>query len=80
MQTAKYISQSRHAAKLCIGGYHHMQVVLCSACSGHGYKFASVIGEVLADLALDGDSVHDIGLHSVTNPSRVGPKSVWRAA
>ena len=27
------------------------QVVLASACSGHGFKFASVVGELLADLA-----------------------------
>ena len=32
----------------------HPQVVYASACSGHGFKFASVIGEVLADLALEG--------------------------
>jgi glycine/D-amino acid oxidase-like deaminating enzyme len=25
-----------------------------SACSGHGFKFASVMGEVVADLILDG--------------------------
>jgi len=29
-------------------------VVVSSACSGHGFKFTSVIGEILADLALDG--------------------------
>lgn len=29
-------------------------IVVCSACSGHGFKFTSVIGEILADLALDG--------------------------
>lgn len=28
-------------------------VVVCSACSGHGFKFTSVIGEILADLALE---------------------------
>ena len=33
---------------------HHQQVVIASPCSGHGYKFASVIGEILADLAIDG--------------------------
>jgi sarcosine oxidase len=27
-------------------------VAFASACSGHGYKFAPVIGEILADLAL----------------------------
>ncbi|HET7473031.1 MAG TPA: FAD-dependent oxidoreductase, partial [Candidatus Limnocylindrales bacterium] len=29
-------------------------VALASACSGHGFKFAPVIGEILADLVLDG--------------------------
>ncbi|MGH2500382.1 MAG: N-methyl-L-tryptophan oxidase [Candidatus Limnocylindria bacterium] len=29
-------------------------VVFASACSGHGFKFASVVGEILADLALEG--------------------------
>lgn len=29
-------------------------VAYASACSGHGFKFASVMGEVLADLALEG--------------------------
>ena len=38
------------------------QVVLASPCSGHGYKFCSVIGEIIADLALpDGRTRHDIG-------------------
>ncbi|CAL5221259.1 g3417 [Coccomyxa viridis] len=44
----------------------HHQVVLCSACSGHGYKFASVVGEILADLATSGTTQHDIALHRIT--------------
>ncbi len=40
----------------------HAQVVLASPCSGHGYKFCSVVGEILADLAIgDGSTRHDIG-------------------
>lgn len=40
----------------------HEQVVLVSPCSGHGYKFCSVIGEIVADLASgDGTTRHDIG-------------------
>jgi sarcosine oxidase len=35
-------------------------VVIASACSGHGFKFASVIGEICADLALDGRTAHPI--------------------
>ncbi len=38
------------------------QVVLASPCSGHGYKFCSVIGEILADLATGGGTTrHEIG-------------------
>ena len=40
----------------------HPQVVLTSPCSGHGYKFASVVGEILADLTRDGSTRHPIGL------------------
>lgn len=40
----------------------HDSVVIASPCSGHGYKFASVIGEILADLAIDGQTRHPIGL------------------
>ncbi|MDP3898184.1 MAG: N-methyl-L-tryptophan oxidase [Mesorhizobium sp.] len=36
------------------------RVVIASPCSGHGFKFASVIGEVLADLATEGGTRHDI--------------------
>lgn len=38
------------------------QVALFAGESGHGYKFASVAGEILADLAIDGGTRHDIGL------------------
>lgn len=37
------------------------RVVVASACSGHGFKFAGVIGEILADLAMRGETRHDIG-------------------
>jgi sarcosine oxidase len=39
-------------------------VAYASACSGHGFKFASVIGEILADLAMTGRSSLDIGFLS----------------
>jgi sarcosine oxidase len=38
----------------------HPQVVLASPCSGHGFKFASALGEVLADLALDAAPSFDL--------------------
>jgi sarcosine oxidase len=39
-------------------------VVVASACSGHGFKFSSVIGEILADLVLDGATRHPISFLS----------------
>ncbi len=37
------------------------QVTIGAGFSGHGFKFSSVVGEILADLALDGTTRHDIG-------------------
>jgi sarcosine oxidase len=39
-------------------------VFVAGGFSGHGYKFCSVVGEILADLALDGRTPHDISLFS----------------
>ena len=41
------------------------QVIVAAGFSGHGYKFCSLVGEVMADLATDGDARHDIGLFSL---------------
>jgi sarcosine oxidase len=38
----------------------HPEVVVAAGFSGHGYKFCSVIGEVMADLAQTGATRHDI--------------------
>ena len=38
------------------------QVSIAAGFSGHGYKFCSVIGEIMADLAIEGSTAHDIGL------------------
>jgi sarcosine oxidase len=40
----------------------YANVTIASPCSGHGFKFASVIGEILADLAIDGATRHPIDL------------------
>lgn len=40
------------------------KIVIASPCSGHGFKFTSVVGEILADLALDGGSKLPIGAFS----------------
>lgn len=36
------------------------QIVVASVCSGHGFKFAPVMGDILADLATRGDTARDI--------------------
>ena len=36
------------------------RVVVISACSGHGFKFAPVIGDIAADLVCDGKTARDI--------------------
>ena len=44
---------------------NHANVVLCGGFSGHGFKFAPVIGEIAAELALDGGSRHQIDFLSL---------------
>lgn len=40
----------------------YSQVLLVSPCSGHGFKFCSVVGEIAADLVERGQTAHDISL------------------
>jgi len=44
----------------------HANVVVGAGFSGHGFKFASVVGEVLADLTLDGESDHPVELFELS--------------
>jgi sarcosine oxidase len=39
---------------------HDRRVVVLSPCSGHGFKFGPIIGDVAADLVLDGNTSRDI--------------------
>jgi sarcosine oxidase len=41
------------------------QIIVASPCSGHGFKFAPVIGKILADLAVTGGTHHDISRFSL---------------
>lgn len=52
-----------------IVGFHPTsdQVIIAGGFSGHGYRFVSVMGEILSDLAINGQTVHSIKLFS---PSR----------
>jgi sarcosine oxidase len=40
----------------------HPNVVIAAGFSGHGFKFCSGVGEVLADLAMHGETSHDTRL------------------
>ena len=42
----------------------HQRVVVACGFSGHGYKFCSVVGEILADLVTEGETRHPIELFS----------------
>lgn len=42
------------------------RIIVASPCSGHGFKFAPVIGEALADLATKGDTPNDIDRFRLT--------------
>jgi len=44
----------------------HENVVIASPCSGHGFKFAPVIGEILARLSIDGRSDFDLAPFSAS--------------
>jgi sarcosine oxidase len=46
------------------------RAVVAAGFSGHGFKFCPVIGEILADLAVDGTTRHDIALFRL---DRFGP-------
>ena len=43
----------------------HKNVVIVSACSGHGFKFSSAIGEVVREMVQNGESKLDISLFKI---------------
>ena len=45
---------------------HARQVVVVSACSGHGFKFATAVGEIAAELLEPGESTHDLSMFRMT--------------
>ena len=54
---------------------HYPQVVYGCGFSGHGFKFASAIGEVLADLALEGVTRHPIDFLSAGRFAQAGAQA-----
>jgi sarcosine oxidase len=49
------------------------RVVVACGFSGHGFKFVPVVGEILADLVVDGTTKHPIGLFDPRRPALVPP-------
>jgi sarcosine oxidase len=50
----------------------HRRVHVACGFSGHGFKFASVVGEILADLALAGSTPSPIGFLSLKRFNTIG--------
>jgi sarcosine oxidase len=53
----------------------HANVLVASPCSGHGFKFASVIGEILADLATRGSASFDLSVFRTRWPLPAATRS-----
>jgi sarcosine oxidase len=49
------------------------QVCIAAGFSGHGFKFCSVVGEIMADLAQTGRSRHDLDLFRLRRFQGVSP-------
>ncbi|MEO8396289.1 MAG: N-methyl-L-tryptophan oxidase, partial [Chloroflexota bacterium] len=53
---------------------HHPQypqVIIASCCSGHAFKFSTLLGSILTDFAFEGNSVHDIGLFKLSRFNKI---------
>jgi sarcosine oxidase len=48
------------------------QVAIAAGFSGHGFKFCSVVGEIMADLVLEGRSRHDLELFRLRRFEQTG--------
>lgn len=44
----------------------HANILFASPCSGHGFKFTTLIGSMLADWSIDGKTEHDLSLFTHT--------------
>ncbi|RDW19745.1 N-methyl-L-tryptophan oxidase [Oceanobacillus chungangensis] len=47
----------------------HSHISIAAGFAGHGYKFASVVGEILSQLAVKGETEHDINIFRINRPS-----------
>ncbi|MEM9448448.1 MAG: N-methyl-L-tryptophan oxidase [Cyanobacteria bacterium P01_E01_bin.6] len=51
---------------------HYSHVAIGAGFSGHGFKFTTLLGKMLADLAMDGQTPHDTSLFSLARFQPVG--------
>ena len=58
----------------------HSCVAFAAGFSGHGFKFCSVVGEILADLAVHGQTSHDISLFRLARFAQSQPPPAERGA
>lgn len=57
---------------------HHpatSNIILASPCSGHGFKFSSLTGRILSDMALGNDTGFDLSPFSLTRPAIMSVQS-----
>jgi sarcosine oxidase len=50
----------------------HPQILVCSG-AGHAYKFASLLGKILSELAVDGRSLYPIAPFTLDRPAITDP-------
>ena len=55
------------------------EVLVVSACSGHGFKFCSIVGEIVADLVTEGETRHDLSLFGLNRFAGKPPERLDQA-
>ena len=50
----------------------HPHIVVSASCSGHAFKFSTLLGSILTDLAFDGSTPHDIDFFRMSRFAGVG--------
>jgi glycine/D-amino acid oxidase-like deaminating enzyme len=47
----------------------YRNIIVASPCSGHGFKFSSLTGKILSDMATDMNTGFDLSFFSITRPA-----------
>ena len=47
----------------------HPQIVIASPCSGHGFKFGPIVGQMVADLAIKGETAYPTARFRLDRPA-----------